>query len=83
MATTRRTDMGNGKIRLEIFCPFHNDWNEPILVDRIAYDKWKRGEGFVTDIPDLTADEREILQSGICPPCWNESLDDLEKHQAS
>ena len=29
------------------------------------------GENIQIAFPDLTADQREILISGICPECWD------------
>jgi len=37
-----------------------------------AYAKWTRGEGYIQDVPGLTVDQREVLLSGICGPCFDE-----------
>jgi len=29
--------------------------------------------------PRLTADERELLKTGICHTCWNNAFDDVEE----
>ena len=36
------------------------------------YLDWEDRKGCIQDLlPDLTADEREILMTGTCPDCWN------------
>jgi len=53
-------------------CPFHNGPNLPIEVDRTAWVLLEAGHGHVQDLfPDLSVDEREMIQTGICPECWD------------
>lgn len=33
---------------------------------------WKNGELIQDAMPELDADERELLISGTCPKCWDE-----------
>ena len=43
-----------------------------VEVSEEGYFKWKAG-AFVQDaFPELTPDEREMLISGTCKPCWEE-----------
>lgn len=52
-------------------CPFCGHANE-IEVNEIDYLDWSDGELLVQDaFPYLSADEREMLISGICPKCWD------------
>ena len=38
------------------------------------YSRWLRKEGLIQDLlPELSADQRELLKTGICSACW-ESL---------
>lgn len=52
-------------------CPFcgkgHSVW-----VNEIDYLDWQDGELAQNAFPYLSADEREMLISGICPTCWDE-----------
>ncbi len=51
-------------------CPFcghgHSVW-----VNEIDYLDWQDGELVQNAFPYLSAEEREILISGICPTCWD------------
>lgn len=45
---------------------------QQVTVSEIAYKAWQGGQ-FVQDaFPNLTANEREVLMTGICPKCWDE-----------
>lgn len=45
---------------------------QTIMVRQYAYMKWVHKELSLQEaMPELTADEREALLSGICPPCWD------------
>jgi hypothetical protein len=42
---------------------------------------WEKGNGLVQDIfPDLTADEREFIISGITLDEWNENIQEEEEN---
>lgn len=49
-----------------------------LMVDAEEYARWKAGELIQVAMPDLDADEREMLISGICPTCWEDMFDDDE-----
>ena len=55
------------------YCPFCGKAHE-IEVNEIDYLDWQDGELVQNAFPYLSADEREMLVSGICPKCWNESF---------
>ena len=38
-----------------------------------AYIKWANGALIQRVMPELTADQREILISGTCPGCWEKT----------
>lgn len=42
-----------------------------IEVEEKAYEKWKDGTRIQQAMPMLSADEREILISGVCGPCFD------------
>jgi len=52
------------------YCPFCGKAHE-IEVNEIDYLDWQDGMLAQEAFPYLSADEREMLISGICPDCWN------------
>lgn len=62
---------------VSIRCPFCGQTQElHMTADQYArYCKWAAKRGPIQDIlPDLTADQREQLMTGICPTCWDSML---------
>ena len=51
-------------------CPFCGHANF-IEVNEMDYLDWQDGELAQNAFPYLSADEREMLVSGICPKCWD------------
>ena len=51
-------------------CPFCGHANE-VEVNEMDYLDWQDGELAQNAFPYLSADEREMLISGICPKCWD------------
>ncbi len=51
-------------------CPICGE-NHAVVVNVDDYINWKHGELAQDAFPYLSADEREILISGICPNCWD------------
>lgn len=60
-------------------CPFCSSENE-ITVDADQWAEFQRGaslglsaatHGIQVLFPELNADDREMLMTGICPPCWD------------
>ena len=43
-----------------------------IQVDLEKFIAWQQGELIQNALPELDADQRELLISGICPKCWDE-----------
>ena len=52
-------------------CPFCGRVNE-VEVNEADYLDWDDGVLVQVAFPYLSADEREMLISGICPTCWDE-----------
>jgi hypothetical protein len=51
---------------------------EDIVVNERDYFRWRSGM-FVQDaFPYLSADEREMIKTGICPDCWDLYLSDID-----
>ena len=62
-------------------CPFCGTINE-ISVDADGYFNWKyNGELVQNALPELSADEREMLISGICPKCWDNMFPEEEEDE--
>ena len=51
-------------------CPFCGRGNE-VEVNEADYWDWDDGKLAQDAFPYLSADEREMLISGICPTCWD------------
>ena len=53
-------------------CKKCNGMNE-IEVDFEKFIAWRSGKMLIQEaLPELDADQRELLISGICPKCWDE-----------
>lgn len=64
----------NQWILVECICPFCGKVNE-IVVDTVGYTMWEFGDATAQEaFPYLSADEREMLISGICPTCWDKTF---------
>lgn len=61
-------------------CPFCGHANE-IAVNEADYWDWQDGALVQNAFPYLTADEREMLVSGICPKCWAQTFGDEEEEE--
>lgn len=61
----------DGMAQIYTHCP--NCMKQFVLtVPEQAYKAWARKEAHIQDaMPMLSADERELLLSGLCPKCWN------------
>lgn len=40
-------------------------------LDREAFEAWQTDTHIQNAFPDMSADDREILISGTCGPCWD------------
>ena len=65
-------------ITLITTCPFCGRENS-INVCEEDYSAWQNGALVQDAFPYLLADEREMLISGICPTCWNDTFFDEEE----
>jgi len=54
-------------------CPLCGRANE-VEVNENDYFDWDDGAHVQVAFPYLSANEREMLVSGICPTCWNKML---------
>lgn len=61
-------------IEIECTCPFCGE-THIVVVDTIDYIAWENGNVLAQNaFPYLSADEREMLISGICPQCWEKTF---------
>ena len=63
-------------------CPWCGEEHE-VEVPFEGYLAWQSGEPIQVAMPQLSADKREMLISGVCPKCWEKAFsyeeeDDLE-----
>ena len=54
-------------------CPWCGEEHE-VEVPFEGYLAWQNGELIQVAMPQLSADEREMLISGICPSCWEKAF---------
>ena len=59
-------------------CPFCGRANE-VAVNEADYLDWQDGVLVQDAFPYLSADEREMLISGICPTCWASTFGDEDE----
>lgn len=58
-------------------CPFTGKANEmEINVTEAQLARWYNGELIQRAMPNLTADEREFIMTGITPQVWKETFGD-------
>lgn len=63
--------INNYEVCVVVSCPFCEKAHE-IYVNDIDYLDWQDGMLAQEAFPYLSADEREMLISGICKKCWEE-----------
>lgn len=68
----------NHEVTVVTRCPFCGHGNE-VEVNEMDYLDWSDGELAQVAFPYLSANERELLISGICPDCWNKMFSSDEE----
>lgn len=58
-------------------CPYCGTISK-VSVPESGYKQWMSGTRIQDALPMLTADEREILMSRVCPKCWDEVFGEVE-----
>ena len=56
-------------------CPFCGE-ESLVIVDKKDYTNWQNGLVSQKAFPYLNADDRELLQTGICKDCWPKEPED-------
>lgn len=64
-------------VKFTITCPLCNLAQNPIRVAYKDYEDWIHGSLIQNAFPYLTTEERELLVSGTCDPCWSDLVDGL------
>ena len=65
-------------IDIDFKCPICGSFTTVHVSPRKLH-MYRSGSAKIQDVfPELTADEREVIQSGICNKCWNEMFPDEE-----
>lgn len=54
---------------------------QSVIVSRVSLEKFRRGQYAQDCFPDLSADQREFLISGICNKCWDEMFPPVEDYE--
>lgn len=68
------------EITITTTCPFCGHTNE-VAANEADYWDWQDGALVQDAFPYLTADEREMLVSGICPTCWEKTFGDSDEEE--
>lgn len=63
-------------IAIERPCP-HCDKIQTVTVPHESYRAWQFGMKIQDAMPTVSADDREILITGICPTCWDELFKEI------
>ena len=67
----------SSKITIKRACPVCKK-EHSVTVEKSDYERWRSGGILIQRaFPYLKPDEREILQSGTCPTCWDELFKDI------
>lgn len=69
------------KVRIERKCICCGQ-NKVVEMDSMAYLRWMEGDIHIQDVaPELSEDDRELLISGVCGPCFGEMFgEDFEQY---
>ena len=68
------------KINVETYCPMCHTYHYVEVNERDFY-AWQSGKLAQDAFPYLSAEEREMLISGICPECWAEMFSEDEDEE--
>lgn len=66
----------DNQITVSVACP-RCDVIQDVRVGKDDYAAYRNGESHIQVLfPYLTSDEREVLQTGTCPTCWDAMFGD-------
>ena len=67
-------DVKDVKIKLPVKCSFCSK-TVVLEVTEQQLDAYNKGAYVQTAFPTMSADDREMLISGMCPACWKKTFD--------
>jgi len=67
-----------GQAVLKTTCPICQKENPELLVFRDDFDKWQKGELIQKCFSYLSARQREMLLTGYCAKCWDETFKEMD-----
>jgi len=71
----RRSEYIEGHVTLTVHTPCcHTE--KQVTVDRVGFQSWIDGELIQNALPNSTPDQRELLMTGNCGPCWDMMFSD-------
>lgn len=70
----------NEVVAIEIRCPFCGE-TSVVEVPMDGFIQWQDGALVQDAFPNLSADVREQLVSGICPSCWDSMFSDDDEDE--
>lgn len=65
---------------IQTICPFCHHVHD-VGVNELDFWDWEDGALVQDAFPYLSANEREMLISGICPDCWNDTFPPEEEEE--
>lgn len=65
-------------VTLKPVCPICSATNS-VTVSAVAFKAWQSGVFAQVAFPELEAEIREMLITGICPPCWEDMFGDNDE----
>ena len=69
----RPTEPREAQCKVMTKCPLCGEINS-VMADTLGIIRWKAGALIQEALPDLNAEERELLITGICTVCWYKSF---------
>ena len=58
---------------LDITCPSCGKVNQ-LMASKAGIRSWRQGEHIQNAFPELNPDQRELLLTGICGKCWDDTF---------
>lgn len=73
MVNATVTTVTSTTVTVSVKCPFCGK-AQTLTVPRKGFDLWRQGALVQVAFPDLSPDDREVLVSGVCPKCWEDTF---------
>jgi hypothetical protein len=68
-------------VKVNVKCPPCPDCKKVgrVEVEESDFYKWQKGELIQVAFPYLDSDQREMLMTGYCGPCWTKLWEDVDE----